>query len=120
VRVLRDFPRWRIADAAQVAFYIVREGRARALAAEEDPDSAAGILVATNKLASDDLVVAGSWLLARITPDGASCAPHVQSCARTLTLNLHSLTPRSQERERGRGGGSGGGVGASVGGGGRR
>jgi hypothetical protein len=70
--------------------YLVREGRERALAVEDNPSLAASILVSANKLAVDDRVVEpGSWLLARILPPpaaapgasrrrraGASCAPH--------------------------------------------
>jgi hypothetical protein len=48
--------------------YLVREGRERALTCEENPSIAAGVLNGTNKLAADDPIVAGSWLLARVPP----------------------------------------------------
>ena len=48
--------------------YLVREGRERALAVEADPSLAASILISANKLAADEPVVAGSWLLARVPP----------------------------------------------------
>ena len=67
VRACTAFPHWH-ANAGLVAFFLVREGRERALAVEADPSLAAGILVGANKLATDDPVVAGSWLLARVPP----------------------------------------------------
>ena len=52
--------------------YLVRDGRERAIAVEADPSLAASILVSTNKVAVDDRVEPGSWLLARIPPPPAA------------------------------------------------
>ena len=62
---------WRT-DTGQVAFFRVREGRERALAVEADPSLAANILISTNKLAVDEAVEPGSWLLARVPPPPAA------------------------------------------------
>ena len=56
----------------QCRLYLVREGRARALAVEANPLLAPGILVIANKLAADEAVVAGSWLLACVPPTPAA------------------------------------------------
>ena len=59
-------------DAGQVAFFRVPGGRERALAVETDPSLAADILVSANKLAVDEAVEPGSWLLARVAPPPAA------------------------------------------------
>ena len=47
-------------------------GREMALDVEADPSLAAGILVTANKLAADEAVEPGSWLLARVPPPPAA------------------------------------------------
>ncbi len=56
----------------QVGLHRVREGRGKALAIEADPSLAADILVGANKLAADEAVEPGSWLLARLPPPPAA------------------------------------------------
>jgi hypothetical protein len=69
----------------QCRLYWVPEGRDRALAVEDDPLSAAGILVSANKLFADEAVVAGSWLLARV--------PHPFSPSPLATTTTTTTTP---------------------------
>jgi hypothetical protein len=76
--------------------YLVRDGRERALAVEADPSLAASILVSTNKLAVDDRVEPGSWLLARIPPPPAA-APGAsrRSCVSSSSSQpSHDPAPR--------------------------
>jgi hypothetical protein len=69
--------------------YIVREGRERALAAEADPSLAAGILVAANKLAADELVAPRARAAAR---RGSRCVKTTSGgSSRALT---HAPPPR--------------------------
>ena len=56
----------------QVKLFRVPGGREMALAIEADPSLAADILVAANKLAADEAVEPGSWLLARVPPPPAA------------------------------------------------
>jgi hypothetical protein len=72
-RAADAFAHWRV-SAAQIALFAVREGRARALAAEADPAAAADILAAANRLAPDEVVEPGSWLLARVPPPSSPLA----------------------------------------------
>ena len=70
--------------------YLVRGGRERALAVEADPSLAASILVSANKLADDERVEPGSWLLARVPPPPAA-APGASR--RRVLVRLRDSTP---------------------------
>ena len=70
-RLRQDFPRWGVADVGQLALYRVPGGREHALAVEADPRAAAGVTDKANKLAIDDRLVAGAWVLARVAPRAA-------------------------------------------------
>ena len=69
-RACEKFPHWGV-NAGQVKLFRVPGGRDKALAIEADPSLAAGVLIAANKLAADEAVEPGSWLLARVPPPPA-------------------------------------------------
>ena len=79
-RACEKFPRWG-ADAGQVKLFLVREGRERALAVEDNPSLAASVLISANKLAADDCVEPGSWLLARVPSQPVAAAPSGRGAA---------------------------------------
>ena len=66
-RACAEFSHWGV-NRGQVALFRVPGGRVVALAVEGTPALAAGILVSANKLAPDEAVLPGSWLLARVPP----------------------------------------------------
>lgn len=81
-RVRRDFPRWRAADTAQVAFFVVQ------VKPDENEPTPAAITAARQgeRLQVGAAVVPGSWLLARIADDGAPAAPGTDVVARIEAL----------------------------------
>jgi hypothetical protein len=78
----------------QCRLYLVREGRARALAVRDDPSLAADILIRANELDPDEPVVAGSWLLARVPMPLTAAAAAVSGDIEALTAAIARLESR--------------------------